>query len=97
MLAGQILCPRSPPDALAVLSGEVPPEEWVVNGLCAYVPQVGRYPSSPRIVHSKLHQVTWLRNASIKDNILFNLPYNATRYHKTLEVFFPIAFPMKLY
>lgn len=52
MLAGQILCPRSPPDALAMLAKEVPPEEeWVVNGLCAYVPQV-RYPSLPRIAHS---------------------------------------------
>ncbi|KDR71589.1 hypothetical protein GALMADRAFT_792794 [Galerina marginata CBS 339.88] len=30
-------------------------------------------------------QTTWLRNASIRDNILFNLPYNRDRYKKTLE------------
>jgi ABC-type multidrug transport system fused ATPase/permease subunit len=31
-------------------------------------------------------QAAWLRNASIKDNILFSLPYNEERYRKTLEV-----------
>ncbi|KAF5371802.1 hypothetical protein D9758_003453 [Tetrapyrgos nigripes] len=30
-------------------------------------------------------QAAWLRNASIKDNILFNLPYDEERYQKTLE------------
>ena len=30
-------------------------------------------------------QSAWLRNASIKDNILFNLPYIKERYEKTLE------------
>ena len=51
VLAGQVLCPRTPPDALAML-GEafvVPDEEWIVPGVCAYVPQSA-----------------WLRNASIK-------------------------------
>lgn len=31
-------------------------------------------------------QAAWLRHASIKDNILFNLPYNEERYIRTLEV-----------
>ncbi|KAG8808267.1 hypothetical protein FRC17_004027, partial [Serendipita sp. 399] len=30
-------------------------------------------------------QVAWLQNASIKENILFNLPFNAERYQATLE------------
>jgi hypothetical protein len=41
LLAGQVLCPRSPPDALAGFTGvRVTKEEWVVEGMCAYVPQV---------------------------------------------------------
>ena len=41
VLAGQILCPRSPPDSLAAFSGSrVPKEDWIVSGVCAYVPQV---------------------------------------------------------
>ncbi|KZV66005.1 ATP-binding cassette transporter [Peniophora sp. CONT] len=68
-LTGQILCPRSPPDAIANLSRGAPaPEDWIVEGVCAYVPQAA-----------------WLRNASIKENILFNMPYDETRYQKTLE------------
>lgn len=70
VLAGQVVCPRSPPDALAQFAGQlVSPEEWVVKGVCAYVPQTA-----------------WLRNASIKENILFNLPFDAERYQKTIEV-----------
>lgn len=69
VLAGQVVCPRSPPDALAQFAEQVAtPEEWIVEGVCAYVPQSA-----------------WLRNASIKDNILFNLPYDEERYQKTLE------------
>ncbi|PPR02009.1 hypothetical protein CVT24_011132 [Panaeolus cyanescens] len=70
VLSGQVLCPRSPPDSLASFAGKsVRPEEWVVDGVCAYVPQAA-----------------WLRNASIKENILFNLPYDEERYLRTLEV-----------
>ncbi|KAF8802271.1 multidrug resistance-associated ABC transporter [Phlegmacium glaucopus] len=70
ILAGQVLCPRSPPDSLATFSGgKICKDDWVVSGVCAYVPQAA-----------------WLRNASIKDNILFNLPYDEERYMKTLEV-----------
>ncbi|KAF9225872.1 multidrug resistance-associated ABC transporter [Gyrodon lividus] len=69
ILAGQVICPRSPPDVLASFSGKMAsPEQWVVKGVCAYVPQSA-----------------WLRNASIKENILFNLPYDEERYQKTLE------------
>ncbi len=45
LLTGQLICPRSPPDALASFIGVyVSEEEWIVKGICAYVPQV-RYPS----------------------------------------------------
>lgn len=41
-LTGQVLCPRTPPDAIARFAGQLPgeDEEWVVEGVCAYVPQV---------------------------------------------------------
>lgn len=31
-------------------------------------------------------QIPWIENASIKDNILFGLPFDEYRYNKTLEV-----------
>ncbi|KAI9510285.1 ATP-binding cassette transporter [Russula earlei] len=69
-LTGQVLCPKTPPDAITSFAGVVPsPDEWVIDGVCAYVPQSA-----------------WLRNASIKENILFNLPYVEERYQRTLEV-----------
>ena len=68
ILAGQLICPRSPPDSLAMYAKVSEGEKWVVEGMCAYVPQAA-----------------WLRNASIKDNILFNLPYDEGRYQQTLE------------
>ncbi|KAJ2928554.1 hypothetical protein H1R20_g8546, partial [Candolleomyces eurysporus] len=68
ILTGQLMCPRSPPDSLASYAKVGPEEEWIVDGMCAYVPQAA-----------------WLRNESIKDNILFNLPYDEERYQKTLE------------
>ncbi|GBE87301.1 ATP-dependent bile acid permease [Sparassis crispa] len=70
LLTGQLTCPRSPPDILASFAdADVREEEWIVPGVCAYVPQSA-----------------WLRNASIRDNILFELPYVEERYQKTLEV-----------
>jgi ABC-type multidrug transport system fused ATPase/permease subunit len=70
VLTGQVLCPRSPPDVLAQFATQkVADEDWIVPGVCAYVPQSA-----------------WLRNASIKDNILFNLPFDEERYRRTLEV-----------
>ncbi|KDQ21679.1 hypothetical protein BOTBODRAFT_26106 [Botryobasidium botryosum FD-172 SS1] len=71
LLSGGLICPRSPPDALARFAelSHIPEDEWVVPGICAYVPQTA-----------------WLQNASIKDNILFHLPYDERRYQKTLEV-----------
>ncbi|KAF7983210.1 hypothetical protein HWV62_23484 [Athelia sp. TMB] len=70
LLAGQIVAPRSSPDFLATRGKQVKAgEEWVLPGVCGYVPQVA-----------------WLTNASIKDNVLFNLPLDEGRYQKTLEV-----------
>ncbi|KAI0631359.1 ABC transporter type 1, transmembrane domain-containing protein [Trametes polyzona] len=40
LLSGQMVCPRTPPDTIASFAGVVvPQEEWVVPGVCAYVPQ----------------------------------------------------------
>ena len=40
ILTGQVLCPRSPPDSLASFTNvRVSKEEWIVEGVCAYVPQ----------------------------------------------------------
>ena len=45
VLTGQLVCPRSPPDSLAMFAGvQVPKEQWVVKGICAYVPQVNQTP-----------------------------------------------------
>ncbi|KAH9976210.1 ATP-binding cassette transporter [Lactifluus volemus] len=63
-LTGQVLCPKTPPDAIASFVGIIPP------------PDDG----------SLMASTTWLRNASIKENILFNLPYVEERYQRTLEV-----------
>lgn len=50
ILSGQVVCPHSPPDALATYTkAEIASEDWVVDGMCAYVPQAA-----------------WLRNATIK-------------------------------
>lgn len=69
LLTGQLVCPRSPPDIIASFAGAiVPDEEWVVEGVCAYVPQV----STPaRCIHfhsfiAHAFQSAWLRNASIR-------------------------------
>ena len=70
VLAGQVISPRSPPDALARLMSPLEDGEgWVIPNLCAYVPQTA-----------------WLQNATIKENILFNLPFDEQRYQETLEV-----------
>ncbi|KAF7369227.1 Multidrug resistance-associated ABC transporter [Mycena venus] len=69
--AGHVVCPRSAPDFLATCAEVPSSDDWVVAGVCAYVPQT-----------------SWLRNQSIRDNILFELPYCAERYEKTLEVLF---------
>lgn len=50
VLAGQLMCPRSPPDSLASYSESIiPRDKWIVRGSTAYVPQAA-----------------WLRNASIR-------------------------------
>ncbi|KAJ7064766.1 multidrug resistance-associated ABC transporter [Mycena amicta] len=68
VISGTVVSPRSPPNSLAHSSSHIKEgAEWVVDGLCAYVPQTA-----------------WLRNQSIKDNILFNLPYDEQRYRNTI-------------
>lgn len=69
LLSGQLFCPRSPPDIIARFFGEKATEEEWIVG--------GACAFVP--------QTAWLRNASIRDNILFDLPYVEERYQKTLE------------
>jgi hypothetical protein len=86
VLAGQVLCPRSPPDSLAFfISVEPSREDWVVEGLCAYVPQSAwlRNASIKGLLSHYSWQLTRLKNFT--ENILFNLPYDEERYTKTLE------------
>ncbi|KAJ7826783.1 multidrug resistance-associated ABC transporter [Mycena olivaceomarginata] len=70
ILGGQMLCPRSPADSLASFAGTHPTKEDWV------IAGICAY----------VPQAAWLQNASIKDNILFNLPYDEERYKLTLEV-----------
>ena len=71
ILMGQVWCPRTSPDTLAALiEAGVPLEEEWI------VPNVCAY----------VPQTAWLRNASIKANILFDLPLVEDRYCQTLEV-----------
>ncbi len=54
-LTGQVLCPKTPPDAIASFAGVVPPsDEWVIDGVCAYVPQVNSSPFSPAIMFTSV-------------------------------------------
>jgi hypothetical protein len=40
LLTGQIIVPRSPPDSIATFSAqEISDEDWIVSGICGYVPQ----------------------------------------------------------
>ncbi|KAJ7025509.1 multidrug resistance-associated ABC transporter [Mycena alexandri] len=70
VLSGGIMCPRSPADSLASFAGIHATKEDWV------IPGICAY----------VPQAAWLQNASIKDNILFNLPYDEKRYQLTLEV-----------
>ena len=68
VLTGQLLCPRSPPDSLASFSKIIPrKDEWIVQGCCAYVPQVIWVAVFWLTFTDTLqHKAAWLRNASIK-------------------------------
>ncbi|KAI5478748.1 ATP-binding cassette transporter [Pseudohyphozyma bogoriensis] len=71
VLAGQVVCPRSPPDAISLPNIDwdqlLTEENWVQPHRTAFVPQSA-----------------WLQNASIKQNILFGLPMREGRYQATL-------------
>lgn len=41
VVAGRVACPRSAPDCLANFEVLPAPDDWIVAGVCAYVPQVG--------------------------------------------------------
>ncbi|KAH9811640.1 hypothetical protein DFH28DRAFT_433779 [Melampsora americana] len=69
LLAGQIICPRSPPDTIHYLTHleMITEEEWLLPTM-AYAPQSA-----------------WLQNANVRTNILFGLPYVKKRYEATLN------------
>ena len=69
LLSGQLLSPRSPPDIIAKFARE----------------KVGEGEWVVEGACAYVPQSAWLRNASIRDNILFDLPYVEERYQKTLE------------
>ncbi|KAJ7065610.1 multidrug resistance-associated ABC transporter [Mycena amicta] len=69
VLTGQVACPRSPANILASFAGFNPATKDWL------VDGVCAY----------VPQTAWLQNASIKDNILFTLPYDEARYQMTLE------------
>lgn len=71
MLAGDVVCPRSPPDAIALPDIDwnryLTAENWLQPNLAAFVPQTA-----------------WLQNATIRANICFGLPFRPDRYHEVL-------------
>lgn len=69
LLAGQVICPRSPPDTIHYLTHleVIGDEEWLLPTM-AYAPQSA-----------------WLQNADIRTNILFGLPFVKKRYEATLN------------
>jgi ABC-type multidrug transport system fused ATPase/permease subunit len=50
LLAGQILCPRSPVSAIEDYGGTVPPEDWILRGRTAFASQV------PFLINGSLRQ-----------------------------------------
>ncbi|KAK4700303.1 hypothetical protein P7C70_g5949, partial [Phenoliferia sp. Uapishka_3] len=72
VLAGQVACPRSPPDAITLPNIQwdslLTEENWIQPSRTAFVPQSA-----------------WLQNASIRSNICFGLPFRKARYQATLE------------
>ncbi|KAM0789106.1 hypothetical protein ACM66B_003161 [Microbotryomycetes sp. NB124-2] len=72
VLAGQVICPRSQPDAIALPNIDwdsyLTADNWIKPGLAAFVPQSA-----------------WLQNASVRANICFGLPFRAERYQAVLQ------------
>ncbi|SCV71041.1 BQ2448_3803 [Microbotryum intermedium] len=72
VLAGEVVCPRSPANAILLPSIDwetlLTEDNWLHPNHTAFVPQTA-----------------WLQNASIRANICFGLPFRASRYKQTLE------------
>ncbi|KAF7296399.1 Multidrug resistance-associated ABC transporter protein [Mycena chlorophos] len=75
VLTGQVFCPRSPANILASFAQPV--------GGGGFNPVTEDWLLDG--VCAYVPQTAWLQNASIKDNILFTLPYDEERYRATLE------------
>ena len=71
VLSGEVLCPRSPPDAISLPSIEwdklITDDNWVLPNCAAFVPQNA-----------------WLQNATLQDNVTFGLPFRQARYDAVL-------------
>ncbi|OBZ67977.1 ATP-dependent bile acid permease [Grifola frondosa] len=74
--------------SLLLLGVVVPEEEWIVQGVCAYVPQSAWLRNAS--IRVSFAAIDFLFRHIIRcaavDNILFNLPYIEERYQRTLEV-----------
>jgi hypothetical protein len=83
LLTGQVLCPKTPPNAIASFAGVVPPpDEWVIDGVCAYVPQVSpECLTLATLFHYVRVKSAWLRNASIKGRTIVCLIFYYTNVH----------------
>jgi ABC-type transport system involved in cytochrome bd biosynthesis fused ATPase/permease subunit len=72
LLAGQIICPRSSPSANALPSLDW--EDELNSGNWIQPTQSAFVPQSP-----------WLQSVSIRNNILFGLPYREKRYRAVID------------
>jgi hypothetical protein len=97
-LAGQVLCPRSPPNSLAMFTDVLAPrDKWVVNGICAYVPQVRHFDFRPLVMHR------WRFNRSLGSVMLLSkVPFHAlyalpadSMFETAQTIFFSLCLTMK--
>ncbi|GAA6061872.1 hypothetical protein JCM10212_000513 [Sporobolomyces blumeae] len=72
VVSGSVTCPRSSPSAIALPS--IDWDNYLTEENWIAANQTAFVP-----------QQAWLQNASVKDNILFGLPYREHRYKATLE------------
>ncbi|KAH8793678.1 multidrug resistance-associated ABC transporter [Flagelloscypha sp. PMI_526] len=87
VLSGQLICPRSTPDALAALSATLGEGEgWVKEGLCAYVPQVSFFDCiSISIVHSPSIRLLGFEMLLSETISYSTFLWMTLRYQQTLE------------
>jgi len=99
LLTGQVLCPRSPPDSLASFAGIcVAKQDWIVEGICAYVPQVNIFSrvsltplshfNRPLGLGMRLSKVIWTQRVK---------PFNLDHIFLTDNILFNLPFDEERY